>query len=89
MCIRDRLDGEATLQMLKKARGVTDGVYYHYVPATLLADANLYADSMLRVYDIDAETASVYGEMCIRDSAGRGDRNRRLQRACPRRRECK
>lgn len=57
----ERLDGEATLQMLKKARGVTDGVYYHYVPATLLADANLYADSMLRVYDIDAETASVYG----------------------------
>lgn len=55
------IDGEATMQKLKSARGVTGSVYYHYVPATLIADADLYADSMLRVYNIDAETASVYG----------------------------
>ena len=56
-----RLDGKATLQMLKNARGVTGSVYYHIAPAVLAADADQYTDSMLRVYDIDAETASGYG----------------------------
>lgn len=59
--IASKLDGESTLQMLKGAKSVTGGVYYHFATTTLNAEVDQFSDSFLKTFDIDAETAADYG----------------------------